>query len=156
MHEHDQDNPGVIALPPLIFGGTLIAGLLLQRLMPLRFMPRALRWVLGPVLIVGGVALGGWASRTMQAAGTGIDPRDASTTIVSEGPFRYSRNPIYVSFTLFYTGIATLANAGTALLLLPAVLMVMRRGVIDREEQYLERKFGSAYLQYKAQVRRWL
>jgi len=76
--------------------------------------------------------------------------------MVTEGPFHYSRNPAYLSMTMIYTGIASLANALWALLLLPVALLVMQRGVIEREERYLERKFGEEYLRYKAQVRRWV
>ena len=78
------------------------------------------------------------------------------TALVINGPFQFTRNPLYLSLTLVYSGIALLVNAFWALLMLPFVLLVMRQGVIDREECYLERKFGEEYLRYKARVRRWL
>lgn len=150
------DHPDVVALPPLLFGGTLIVGLLLNALRPVAWLPRrAMRW-LGLPLIGAGLGLGGWAFRTMRRAHTNVDPRQSTTTIVATGPFRYTRNPIYVSMSLVYLGVAALVNAGTALVLLPGILLVIRRGVIDREEHYLERKFGEEYLRYKQQVRRWL
>jgi protein-S-isoprenylcysteine O-methyltransferase Ste14 len=73
-----------------------------------------------------------------------------------EGPFRHTRNPGYLSLTMIYAGLASLANALWAILLLPAALLVIQRGVIEREERYLERRFGEEYLRYKARVRRWI
>jgi protein-S-isoprenylcysteine O-methyltransferase Ste14 len=92
----------------------------------------------------------------MKRAGTNVDPREPTTTIVTGGPYRFTRNPLYLSMTLVYAGITALANALPAALLLPAVLAFMRRGVIEREERYLERKFGDEYMDYKARVRRWI
>jgi protein-S-isoprenylcysteine O-methyltransferase Ste14 len=76
--------------------------------------------------------------------------------IATEGPFRYTRNPGYLAMAMIYTGIASLANALWAVLLLPVALLVIQRGVIEREERYLEGKFGEEYLSYKEQVRRWI
>lgn len=151
-----QDNPGVVAPPPLIYAGTLAAGLLLNRLRPTPFLPRGLSRALGLSLLAGGLLLGGSGFRTMRRAETEVDPRKPTTTIVTEGPYRYTRNPLYVSMTLMYGGVAALANSLPPILLLPGVLHVMRRGVIEREERYLERKFGDEYLRYKGRVRRWL
>jgi protein-S-isoprenylcysteine O-methyltransferase Ste14 len=89
-------------------------------------------------------------------AGTPTNPYKPSSGIVTEGPFRYTRNPAYLSMTTIYAGIAALARASWAFLLLPVALGVIRRGVIEREERYLERKFGEEYLRYKASVRRWI
>jgi protein-S-isoprenylcysteine O-methyltransferase Ste14 len=85
-----------------------------------------------------------------------VDPREPTTAVVTDGPYRFTRNPLYLSMTLIYVGITALANALAPVLLLPVVLQVMSRGVIEREEHYLERKFGAEYLSYKARVRRWL
>ena len=75
--------------------------------------------------------------------------------LTTEGPFRLSRNPGYLSFVMIYAGIALLRNSLWAILLLPLVVMVMQREVIGREESYLERTFGEEYLTYKVRVRRW-
>ena len=96
------------------------------------------------------------AFRLMRKAGTNVDPTQPTTALVVKGPFQLTRNPLYLSLTLIYSGIAMLMNALWAMLILPFVLLVMRLGVIDREERYLERKFGEEYRQYKARVRRWL
>ena len=150
------DNPGVIAPPPLIYAGALLAGLLANRLYPVRFLPRGLSRALGWPPVAAGLAIGLLGFREMKRAGTNVDPYHPATAIVSEGPYRYTRNPLYVGMTLMYAGFAARANALPAALLLPAVLAVMRRGVIEREERYLEGKFGEEYLRYKGRVRRWI
>jgi len=156
MNDELQDNPGVIAPPPLIYAGTLAVGLLFSRAFPVKFLPRPLALILGiPCIILAGV-LTRSAFQEMRRANTNMDPRQPTTALVTEGPFRYTRNPLYSSLTLMYTGIALVANALWALLLLPVTLLIINRGVIDREERYLERKFGEQYLNYKARVRRWI
>ena len=94
--------------------------------------------------------------RVLSRAHTSVDPMKPTTALVTEGAFRYSRNPIYVALTLLYVGVALLINALWILLLVVPALVVLRYGVIAREEAYLTRKFGDAYRQYTAQVRRWL
>ena len=156
MNDHTNDTAGVVTLPPLIYTGFLSLGLLLHALIPIRFLPRTWSKVIGVGLISSGITVAGLAIRTMQRAGTPPDPNEPTTALISKGPFRYTRNPIYVAFTLIYVGIAALANSLWTLTLLPAVLAIMQRGVIEREEHYLERKFGDEYRSYKARVRRWL
>lgn len=150
-----QDNPGVIAPPPLVFAGPLAVGLLLHKFFPQKFVPRWIGITLGSLGVISGVMLIRGGFREMLAAKTNVDPRQPATTIVTEGPYRYTRNPLYMGMALMYAGITFLANALWAILLLPVVLVVMVYGVIKREEQYLERKFGEQYLSYKARVRRW-
>ena len=152
----NADNPGVIAPPPLIYAGALAIGLLANRRYRLAFLPRGLSRVLGWPLIFGGLMIGTLGFREMKRAGTNVDPREPTTTIVTDGPYRFTRNPLYLSMTLTYAGITARANALPAALLLPLVLRIMRRGVIEREERYLEGKFGDEYLSYKARVRRWI
>lgn len=158
-NETSRDIPGVLAPPPLIYLAGLALGLVAGRLWPLRLVPdslRRLRWGLGGSLALGGLGLAGWAVRTMYQAGTHPEPYRPVTELVSTGPFRHSRNPIYLGFTLTYLGLALLLNALWCLLFLPAVLAVMVRGVIAREEAYLERRFGERYHAYRARARRWL
>ena len=151
-----QDNPGVIAPPPLIYAGPLAVGLLLNLKFPLRFMPRKVAAILGVTLIGASVALVSQAFQRMRRAGTNVNPTEPATVLVTEGPFKFTRNPLYLSLTLFYAGVATLVNALWAMLLLPIVLFVVNREVIEREERYLERKFGEQYMKYKGRVRRWI
>ena len=152
----ERDNAGVVAPPPLIYAGPLILGLLLNRKFTAPFLPRGVARVLGWPLLGGGMLLMGWFFRTMRRADTPIDPREPVSRLVTTGPFRYTRNPAYLAMTMIYGGITSLANALPSILFLPAVLLVMRRGVIEREERYLEDRFGEEYLRYKARVRRWI
>ncbi|MDP8952882.1 MAG: isoprenylcysteine carboxylmethyltransferase family protein [Actinomycetota bacterium] len=154
---HEAANtPGVIAPPPLIYGGALAIGLLAKALSPAGFLPRPIARALGWPLTGGGLLLGLLSYRALRSAETNVSPYEPTTALVTEGPYRFTRNPLYLSLTLAYGGIAALANAPWAALLLPFVLLVMRRGVIHREERYLEREFGEEYLRYKARVRRWI
>jgi protein-S-isoprenylcysteine O-methyltransferase Ste14 len=150
------DNPGVVAPPPLIFAGVLGAGLLVNRLRPTSFLPRTLSKAFGWPLVVFGLSFGLWGFREMRRAGTNVDPYHPTTAIVEAGPYRYTRNPLYVGMALIYAGVAARANALPAALLLPAVLHLVDRGVVRREERYLEGKFGEEYLRYKGRVRRWI
>jgi len=151
-----QDIPGVIAPPPLIYAGALTLGLLLQGAFPAKFLPRAVARVGGAVLIGIASAVIASAIREMRRADTPVNPTEPTKALVVKGPFRFTRNPLYLSLTLLYAGIASFVNALWAMLLLPVALFVINRGVIDREEQYLERKFGEQYESYKKRVRRWL
>ena len=156
MPSDEQDKAGVVAPPPLIYLGALIFGLLLNRRFPLGFLPRSIRRSLGWPLLGGGVLLLGWFEWAMRQADTPTSPYKPVEHIATEGPFRYTRNPGYLSMAMIYAAIASLANALWPVLLLPGALLVIQRGVIEREERYLERKFGKEYLDYKAQVRRWI
>ena len=102
------------------------------------------------------MALAVWFARTMRSADTTLRIDKPVSSLVQNGPFRYSRNPGYLSLTMIYAGIAILRNALWAILLLPLVLHVIQREVIEREERYLQRTFGEEYLAYKRRVRRWV
>ena len=150
------DTAGVIAPPPLIYLTSLVIGLVLRALVPTPSLPRGLALMVGAVLIAIAVWLSLWGVRVMHRAGTSEKTSLPTTALVTTGPFRYSRNPLYVSLTLGYLGIAVAAQSLWALALLIVVLAVMLRGVIGREERYLERRFGEDYLRYKGRVRRWI
>jgi protein-S-isoprenylcysteine O-methyltransferase Ste14 len=156
MPSDEQDKAGVIAPPPLIYLGSLVFGLLLNRKFPVTLLPRKMARNFGWPLLGGGVLLIGWFEWAMRHAGTPANPYKPVSHVVTQGPFRYTRNPGYLAMATIYMGIASVANALWAVLLLPVALIVVQRGVIEREERYLERKFGEEYLRYKAQVRRWI
>jgi protein-S-isoprenylcysteine O-methyltransferase Ste14 len=148
------DNSRVVAPPPLIYGGALLIALLLHWLAPLPIFGRTF-WP-GLALVVFGVALAVWGRNTLVAAGTNVNPYRPSTAIVASGPYRFSRNPLYVSLTLLYVGLTLVFNTWWGFILLLPVLIVMHFGVIAREERYLENKFGETYRNYRARVRRYL
>ena len=110
-----------------------------------------------------GLALGGfglflilWAARRFSGAGTAIPPYRPTTALVTDGPYRRSRNPIYLGMAFIYLGVVSGTVSLGALVLLPLVILVMEFGVIRREERYLETRFGAAYRSYRSQVRRWI
>jgi len=150
------DNPGVIAKPPRLFMATLAAGFALELAFPTSFIGGAPRLALGFGLLVAGLALMSASIRQQRNAGTNIETDRPTETIVRTGPYRYSRNPIYIGFVLLYLAIAVLGDSLWVLGLLAVFLAVMHFGVIVREEAYLERKFGDVYRSYRATVRRWL
>ncbi|HUI27372.1 MAG TPA: isoprenylcysteine carboxylmethyltransferase family protein [Candidatus Kryptonia bacterium] len=150
------DIPGVIVLPPLLYGGAFVAGSLLHQLLPQPILPLGVAPSIGVVVLVFGAALAVWSRRTMVDAGTSTNPSQPATALVVSGPFRFSRNPMYAARTLLYLGLALLANALCILATLAPVLVTLHYGVIKREERYLEAKFGDAYRDYRTRVRRWL
>jgi len=151
-----NDTAGIIAPPPLIFISALASGYFLSRIYPLGHLPGLFAQVLAYPLFLAGVLCAVAALLVMRRARTPVDPYESTTALVIAGPYCFTRNPLYLSLTAFYIGSALLLNALWALVLLPLVLIVMVRGVIAREERYLEQKFGAAYQDYKAKVRRWL
>ena len=150
------DNAGVIAPPPLIYLGALGIGFGLNSIARGGSLPAPVAKPAGAALIVAGVGLLGSFVEAFRGAETPIDPYTPSTAIVTDGPYRVTRNPAYLGMALTYAGIAIVANAPWALVPLPAAIAIIDRGVIAREERYLERKFGAPYRDYKERVRRWL
>ena len=153
-----KDHANVAVFPPAPFLLAVVVGLLLHLLWePFRVFPEfwighAGGW---PLVVAAGVLVA-WAQRTMAGAGETSNVYKPNGAIVSTGPFAFTRNPMYLSMTLLYMGIAFLVNTAWPLVLLPAVLMLIQYGVIHREERYLESKLGPEYGQYRADVRRWL
>ena len=152
-----DEGAGVKVSPPLLYLAFLVLGVLVSAWYPFHVFLAATAWTLGGVLIAAGVLLGPiWGVLTLRRAGTTTRPDRPSQKFVTSGPFRFSRNPLYLALTLMYAGLALIANSAWALLLLIPVILVMQRFVISREEAYLARTFGAEYEDYKANVRRWL
>jgi protein-S-isoprenylcysteine O-methyltransferase Ste14 len=152
----ERDNPGIRLPPPLIYVVPLILGRILDRRRHVPFLPRGVARGLGFSLLGGGAVLNGWFLRTIRNTDVPIRTDKPVPRLITEGPFRYSRNPSYLALAMIYAGIASVRNSLWAILLLPLVVMVIQREVIGREERYLERAFGEEYLAYRAQVRRWV
>ena len=142
--------------PPLVYGAAIIAGLLLEFGWPLPFLSRPLAALLGSVLVVIGVVVFSYSIQTFRTAGTPVPGNKPTSVIVRTGPYRFSRNPIYLAFSLFQLGIASWVNSVWLIATLIAAVALMASVVIPREERYLERRFGADYLDYKRSVRRWL
>jgi protein-S-isoprenylcysteine O-methyltransferase Ste14 len=156
VHSGHQDNPGVIAPPLLIYGIPLVLGVYANRRYPFEVGRGAVMGGVGIALAVFAIVLGFWAVVQFWRAHTSMMPYRPTTVLIETGPFRYSRNPLYVAMAAGYVGVALLANTIWPLFLLPLVLLMMHRGVVEREERYLERKFGDKYIDYRSRVRRWL
>ncbi len=153
-----RDHPGVIAPPPLIYLGFLLAGFGIGRLVsePSLGLDVDLRRGLAFVLVIGGLLLDGIAAGTFRRLGTPPEPWKPTTALATGGLYKYSRNPIYVGFAITYAGFALAMDSPIALALLVPCLIVIDRFVIQREERYLTTKFGAEYQAYKGKVRRWL
>jgi protein-S-isoprenylcysteine O-methyltransferase Ste14 len=155
----EHDTAGVVAHPPLLYLGALAVGCGIEALYPLA---GGLLFSATPLFVAGCIAFAAGAvllvasAHRFVRAGTNVPTNRPSTLVVTEGLYRYSRNPIYIGLTLIYIALALLLNAIWALALLPAVLVVMHYGVILREEAYLAKKFPNEYETYRARVRRWL
>lgn len=150
------DTAGVIAPPPLIYLGALGVGFGLDAVIGRRSLPSPVTRPGGIALIIAGSGLLGSFARAFRGAQTPIDPYRPSTAMVTTGPYRLTRNPAYLGMALASAGIATASNAPWALIPLPIAIAIIDRGVIAREERYLERKFGAPYEDYKTRVRRWV
>src|SRR5262252_3583019 len=142
--------------PPLVYLISLAAGALIQIATPVPFLPGTLALPLGAPLVVLAIALFSSSVAKFRAAGTPVPARKPTTVIVRTGPYGFSRNPIYLAFSLLQFGIAVWVNSVWLLATLVGAIALIHYVVVPREEQYLERKFGTQYLEYKASVRCWL
>lgn len=156
MPDKTDHHADVIARPPGIYLGFLLLGVVLDYFWPAPFLPAMFQYAAGGVLAVSGVALAAAAMGRFRAAGTSVPTTEPTNAIVTDGPYRYSRNPIYVALSLIYAGIGVAIDSAWVLALLAPLLIVMQYGVIRREERYLTEYFGDEYLRYKASVRRWI
>jgi protein-S-isoprenylcysteine O-methyltransferase Ste14 len=151
------DTANVIIRPPIAWVVAVLAGLALNWLLPLPFVPATVLadW-LGAIVFALALALLAWAIATIARAGSNVPTNRPTTTIVDSGPYRFTRNPIYLGMVLGLVGLAIALNSLWLLLMLVPFALVIRYGVVAREEAYLERKFGDVYRCYCARVRRWL
>jgi protein-S-isoprenylcysteine O-methyltransferase Ste14 len=147
-------NAGIVR-PPLVVLGAMVIGAVLETIWPTALVPPPLA-ALGVVLVLLAVALFRLSLRQFRAAGTSVRGNVPTTAIVRTGPYRLSRNPIYVSFMLLQLGIALWAGSVWVLaMLLPAAALIACV-VVPREERYLASRFGGEYAEYRRSVRRWL
>jgi len=150
----DVANAGLVR-PPFVYLAAILVGSALQIVWPLSFLPSGTA-PLGAVVIAAAAALFVTSVRQFRAAGTPVPGDSPSTAVVESGPYRFSRNPIYVAFSLLQLGLATWADSVWLLATLGAAVAVMALVVIPREERYMARRFGDRYLDYRRRVRRWM
>lgn len=159
-HVSDTETAGAVVRPPALFLAALLLGFGLDYLLPLPFPGVGsaywLSAVIGGLLILIGIATFAAAIRNFSSAGTPVPGTMPTRTLVTSGIHGWSRNPIYVGMFLIYFGIGIAALSPWILILTVPIAIIMRYGVVAREEAYLERRFGDPYRNYKAHVRRWL
>ncbi|SRR5260370_808397 len=154
----DTGTAGVIARPPLLFLAALLLGLASDHLLPLPFaIPRTdLHRIIAGSLILIGIAVFAAGIRNFSSAATPVQGTKPTRALVTTGIHGWSRNPIYLGMFLVYCGIGIAVRSPSILILTLLLAIVIRHGVVAREEAYLERLFGDTYRDYKARVRRWL
>ena len=153
--------PDIHVAPPLVYGAGFVIGYLIHRLLlPITLSAQSDRVRLlvmaGLALVSLGLALALWGVAVFRSAKTTIMPFRASTAVVQDGPYRFTRNPMYVGMTLGHLGASLVLNTAWPVILLPLVLWAMVRLVITREEAFLSTTFGVEYDNYRRRVRRWL
>jgi protein-S-isoprenylcysteine O-methyltransferase Ste14 len=156
METGARKNPGIHFPPPFLYVTLFLLGLLLGYLIPLPALPRGLSRTLSVVFLVPGLGLIFWSLWLFLRARTSPLPMRPSTALVRTGPYRWTRNPMYLGMLLAYTGLALLFDVTWALILSPVVVLLVERLVIRREEKYLEEKFGEEYRRFLGEVRRWV
>lgn len=154
--EDDKRGAGVRFPPPLIVLALVAGGYLLHRLLPFPVGDASWRWIVGAGSIALGLAIILTALLQFKRAQTPVEPWQPTTTIIRHGPYRYSRNPIYLAFCIATVGIGLCLNSWWIIAALLPLVYLLQRLVIRREEAYLEARFGQAYLAYRHKVRRWL
>jgi protein-S-isoprenylcysteine O-methyltransferase Ste14 len=142
--------------PPLVYLGAIALGVVLHLAAPVRLWPHGRGVWLGSIASAGAIALFVLSVRTFRAAGTPVPGNRPTTTIVRAGPYRFSRNPVYLAFSLLQVGLALLIDSAWLLVTLVPAAALMTLVVVPREERYLTARFPLEYLAYKESVRRWL
>jgi protein-S-isoprenylcysteine O-methyltransferase Ste14 len=154
-----KDTSGVRFPPPLYYLVGLLIGFVIQRFYPIYLAKpghRVITYTLSGIWVFLGLLLAGWALFSFRRAGTSPIPHVPAMALVSNGPYRLTRNPMYLAMALVCVGISLALNMLWPLLSVPVVIVILDRMVIRKEERYLETKFGDIYRQYKTRVRRWI
>jgi len=153
MTEQNIDHAQVMVPPPFVFLGYLIGALILNWIIPFPAPWTLVLRVVGGLMVIAGFLLAGWAISQMRKAHTPLDPREPVTAFVTTGPYRFTRNPIYLGFFLIYLGFTLLAGTLWGLIASPFLIWTITQAVIRAEEVYLDEKFGEQYKQYRSRVR---
>ncbi|HVO68371.1 MAG TPA: isoprenylcysteine carboxylmethyltransferase family protein [Syntrophales bacterium] len=153
---HPEGSPGIIVPPPLIYFAGLLFAYAVDRFYPIPMFGPPLSIVLALLAAIPSAVLGLWGLLEFWRAKTNPFPNKPSSLLVIVGPYRVTRNPMYVSLTLLYISLGFLFRIAWAFIFLPAIILIIYAYVIRREESYLESRFGEQYHSYKKHVRRWL
>lgn len=154
--EPTADRPDVIVFPPLLMGGAMVLGAVLEWLRPFPLLPRIPARIAGVVLLLAGALLARSAKAAMARVGTNVRPDLPSTALALDGPYLRTRNPLYIAALAVVLGVAFLVNSLWSVLLILPLSVVLHFGVVLREERYLAAKFGDPYRDFLARVPRWI
>ncbi|HZN24769.1 MAG TPA: isoprenylcysteine carboxylmethyltransferase family protein [Burkholderiales bacterium] len=155
-----RDAAAVRVFPPALPLVTILAGVGLQYIWPIDIgvqIPVPLRYWIGGLIVAGAVLLlGGWSVLLMRRSGQSENPWKPTTRIIERGPYRFTRNPMYLQMVVGCLGFAVLLMNPWIVILTPVCGWALQKLAIVPEERYLERKFGAVYVDYKRRVRRWI
>jgi len=152
----DHDHADVLIPAPFAYAGFGLAVWLLDAVLPLPVPYATTVRGLGAAMVVGGLLLGSVALFRLLRAHTSVSPHRSSTALVVDGPYRFTRNPIYLGFFLIYLGFTFIAGTAWGLVLCPLVPLVVNHLIIGAEERHLQAKFEREYEEYRSRVRRWI
>ena len=160
MTEPQHDHAAVRLFPPSVPLVTVLAGIVLQWIWPLdigwQLSPFA-RYLLGGLIVVGSLtALGVWPLLLFRQSSQRVEPWEPTPEVLQHGPYRLTRNPMYLQMVLICIGLSIILWNAWILVLTPLCAWVLQKYAIEPEEAYLERKFGDSYVAYKSKVRRWI
>jgi protein-S-isoprenylcysteine O-methyltransferase Ste14 len=150
------DIPKIRVLPPILVGGSLLIGIMLDWLRPMPLLPWVPARIAGLTVFVLAGLLAHFSQQAMQRAGTNVFPTQPSLALVTDGPFRYSRNPLYIAALGVYLGVALWVNGLVPFLLFLPMFWMLQWGIVVPEETYLATTFGDSYRDYRTRVRRWI
>jgi protein-S-isoprenylcysteine O-methyltransferase Ste14 len=156
MNSANSAGPAVKTIPPLVYLAGILVGSLANIWLPTKILPDPIAWVVGGILVLCGLVLTGSAFLRFRRAGTTVRPDRAPSALVMSGPYRISRNPMYLGLAVISLGIAIADQSLWTLIALAIVMALIQRHAIEPEEAFLEKRFGAEYLSYKGTVRRWI
>jgi len=151
-----QDKAGVLIFPPLLYLLVLATGILVSYFFPQHLINFSIAMPMGILFLITGITTLILAATLFRKNKNPVNPSGSTQLIICSGIYKYTRNPMYLSLTLIFTGISIITNAWFSFVLLFPLLLICQKGIIEREEKYLTRKFGNEYLNYKEKVRRWI
>ncbi len=151
-----NDKANVIIFPPLLFVCTIALSVAIGYIFPVALLPFSIALIAGIFLLIIAIMILRRSVKALANHKTTVNPSGATTAIVTSGIYKHTRNPIYISFTLIYISVLVMTNAWWGFLLLIPLLIIVQKGIVEREEKYLIQKFGDQYLKYKNKVKRWL
>jgi len=155
-NQTNQDKAGVLIFPPLLYLLVLSTGIIVSYFFPQHFINFSIAMPIGIIFSITGITTLILAATLFRKNKNPVNPSGSTQLIICSGIYKYTRNPMYLSLTLIFIGISIITNSWFSFVLLLPLLLICQKGIIEREEKYLTRKFGDEYLKYKAKVRRWI